>query len=52
MKTFKHLNHLKWREGRGFAERRSFVLRKRKEKKRKEEEENRENLRGCLVLQF
>ena len=33
VKTFKHLNHPKWREGRGFAERRSFVLRKRKEKR-------------------
>ena len=34
MKTFKHLNHLKWRESRGFAEKEVICA---KEKKRKEE---------------
>ena len=48
MKTFKHLNHLKWREGHGFAERRSFVLRKRKEKERDEEKRKEREKNGVV----
>ena len=51
MKTFKHLNHLKWREGRGFAERRSFVLRKERKEERGREKKG-ESKGAAYFLKF